>query len=131
MISALPSFLAYLATALLLLAGFLTLYSIALPMREWALIRAGNQAASLTLGGALIGFTLPLAESIRDSSSLIDMIMWAVIALVVQLLGFGAVRLWRRDAAAAIEAGDMAEAIILAAASIALGLINAACLTPS
>jgi putative membrane protein len=51
------------------------------------------------------------------------------VALLVQLLAFGGMRLARRDAAAAIEQGDMAEAVFLAAASVALGVINAACLS--
>jgi putative membrane protein len=129
MIAALPNFLLYLVASILVLLASLAIYTLVLPMREWALIRAGNAAASLTIGGALLGFALPLAESIRRSSSLLDMLAWAIITVVVQLLGFGAVRLWRRDAAAAITAGDMAEAILLAAASVSLGLINAACLS--
>jgi putative membrane protein len=129
MIAALPDFLLYLITSIAVLLASLAIYTLVLPMREWALIRAGNAAAALTIGGALLGFALPLAESIRRSSSLLDMLAWAVITVLVQLLGFGAVRLWRRDAAAAIEAGDMAEAILLAAASVSLGLINAACLS--
>lgn len=129
MIAALPNFLMYFATALALLLASLAAYTLILPMREWDLIRSGNAAAALTIGAALIGFALPLAESIRGSRDLLDMIAWAAISLAVQLLGFGAVRLWRRDAAAAIEKGDMAEAILLASASVALGLINAACLT--
>lgn len=129
MISALPNFLLYFATSIVVLLGSLAIYTLVLPMREWQLIRAGNAAAALTLGGALVGFALPLAESIRRSNSLTDMLAWAAVTLLVQLLGFGAVRLWRRDAAAAITAGDMAEATLLAAASVALGLINAACLS--
>jgi putative membrane protein len=129
MIAALPNFLAYFVTSVILLFGSLAAYTLILPLREWDLIRAGNSAAALTIGGALIGFALPLAESIRQSRDLLDMTAWAAVTLAVQLLGFGAVRLWRRDAAVAIERGDMAEAILLAAASVALGLINAACLT--
>ena len=129
MSAALPAFLAYLVTAIAVLLASLAAYTLVLPMREWALIRAGNAAAALTVGGALVGFALPLAESIRRSSSLPDMLAWAVVTVAVQLLGFAAVRLWRRDAAAAITAGDMAEAILLAAASVSLGLVNAACLS--
>lgn len=129
MIAALPNFLLYLATCLALLAGFLAIYTLVLPMREWALIREGNAAASLTLGAAMIGFALPLAETARHADTIFDMLAWAAVGLLVQLLGFGAVRLWRRDAAAAITQGDMAEAILLASASIALGLLNAACLS--
>ena len=127
MIAGLSNFLLYFATSVVVLLGSLAIYTLVLPMREWALIRAGNAAAALTLGGALIGFALPLAESIRRSDGLLDMLAWASVSLLVQLLGFGAMRLWRRDAAAAIMAGDMAEAIVLAAASVSLGLINAAC----
>jgi putative membrane protein len=129
MIAALINFLVYFVTATVLLLASVALYTLILPMKEWDLIKAGNSAAALTVAGATIGFALPLAESIREANNLADMIAWAAIGLAVQLLGFGAVRLWRRDAAAAIENGDMAEAILLAAASIALGLINAACLT--
>jgi putative membrane protein len=129
MIDALVNFLTYFLTATILLLASVGLYTLILPMKEWDLIKSGNSAAALTVGGATIGFALPLAESIRQSNSLSNMIVWAAISLIVQLLGFGAIRLWRRDAAAAIEAGDLAEAILLAAASLALGLINAACLS--
>ena len=57
------------------------------------------------------------------------MAVWAVISLLLQLLCFAALRLWRRDAAVALARGDMAEATLLAAGSVALGLLNAACLT--
>jgi putative membrane protein len=129
MIAAIGDFLLYLGTGLLVLAGSLAIYTRVLPMREWELIRAGNTAAALTIGGALVGFALPLAESIRQSSDLVNMAGWAAVTVGVQLLGFGAVRLWRRDAPAAIERGDMAEAVLLAAISVSLGLVNAACLS--
>ena len=128
MIAAIANFLVYFVTATVLLLASLALYTMILPMKEWDLIKSGNSAAALTVAGATIGFALPLAESIRQSNSLTNMITWAAISLIVQLLGFGAVRLWRQDAVAAIENGDMAEAILLTAASVSLGLINAACL---
>jgi putative membrane protein len=129
MIAALPNFLLYISVSIAVLLGSLAIYTLLTPMQEWALIRSGNKAAALTTGGALIGFALPLAESIRRSSDLLDMLAWAAVTVLVQLLGFGAMRLWRRDAGAAITAGDMAEAIVLASASVSLGLINAACLS--
>jgi putative membrane protein len=129
MIAALPDFLVYLLTGVLMLLASTAIYSLVLPIEEWKLIRAGNAAAALTIGGALIGFALPLSESIRRSSGLLDMAVWAAITVAVQLIGFAAMRLWRKDAAAAIAAGDMAEAIVLASASVSLGLVNAACLS--
>jgi putative membrane protein len=128
MLSNVIAFLESFVASLMFLAAFLAAYTRVLPMREWALIREGNVAAATVLGGSLIGFTLPLAEAVRQSSRFSEMIVWSAIALIVQLLAFYALRLVRRDAAAAIERGDMAEAVLLAAGSIALGLLNAACL---
>jgi putative membrane protein len=77
----------------------------------------------------MVGFALPLASVIAHAMSLAKMIQWAAVALAVQLLCFAAMRPLRRDAAQALAHGDMAEAILLAAVSVVLGLLNAACLT--
>jgi putative membrane protein len=129
MLASIGNFLIYLVSGLVLLGAFLGAYTLALPMREWELIRQGNVAAAVVVGGALLGFTLPLAEAIRHTDGFGQMVVWSAVALLVQLLGFGLMRLYRRDAAAAIEKGDMAEAVLLASGSLALGLVNAACLT--
>lgn len=97
-------------------------------IREWELIRAGNAAVALSLGGAMIGFALPLAAAVIHSASLADMVVSAAVALVVQLLCFAAMRLLRRDATAALARGDMAEGVLLASVSLVLGILNAACL---
>lgn len=125
-----PAFLAYFVSSLLLLAAFLTLYCRILPGDEWARIRAGNTAAALSLAGATVGFTLPLAAAIAHADSLADMALWAGISFLVQLGAFAAMHLLRRDVADSIGRGDMAEAIVLATGSVVLGLLNAACMTP-
>jgi putative membrane protein len=129
MAASIANFLVYLVSALILLGAFLGLYTLILPMREWALIRQGNVAAAVVVGGAMVGFSLPLSEAIKRTETLPQMIAWAAVALAVQLIGFGALRLIRKDAAQAIEKGDMAEAVLLAAANLSLGLITAACLS--
>ena len=129
MIASLTAFSESFAAALVLLAAFLAAYTLILPMKEWHLIRQGNTAAALLMAGAVLGFCLPLCEAIRQSDGLADMIIWAGISLAGQLLAFGVLRLWRKDAAAAIERGDMAEAIVLAGFSVALGMLNAAALS--
>lgn len=125
-----PAFLLYFTSSLALLAIFLTVYCLVLPGDEWGQIREGNTAAALSLAGATLGFTLPLAAAIVHAGSLADMMLWAAVALLVQLGAFAAMHLLRRDVAAAIARGDMAEAIVLAAGSVVLGLLNAACMTP-
>jgi putative membrane protein len=84
---------------------------------------------ALALGGAMIGFAMPLASAIVHSQSLADSVVTAAIALVVQLLCFAAMRLLRGDGRAALAQGDMAEGVFLASTSLTLGLLNAACLS--
>ncbi|MSP02951.1 MAG: DUF350 domain-containing protein [Acetobacteraceae bacterium] len=122
-------FLLYFGTAVLLLVAFLAAYTLLTPIPEWSLIRSGNTAVAISLGGAMIGFALPLASAIMHSQNLTDSVITAAIALVVQLLCFAAMRLLRRDATAALAKGDMAEGVFLASTSLVLGILNAACLS--
>jgi putative membrane protein len=127
-ISTLPSFLAYLALALLILALFLRVYVTVTPYREFALIREGNLAAAVSLAGTLVGFALPVADVIRNSKDLVDLAVWSVVACLVQLLVYLAARLTMPHLAEDIPAGKVAPALFLAALSIGVGLINAACM---
>ena len=123
------NFLLYFVTSVILLAAFLAAYTLVTNIQEWRLIRAGNTAVALALGGAMIGFALPLASAIVHSQSLADSVITAAIALVVQLLCFAAMHLLRRDTRAALTQGDMAEGVLLASTSLTLGMLNAACLS--
>jgi len=125
----LPAFLAYFAGSLILLGIFLWLHKVLLLGDEWRLIREGNTAAALSVAGAAGGFALPLASAIVHSAGFADMVIWAVISGIVQVGCFVGVRLVRRDVAAALARGDMAEATIIAAFSLILGTLNAACLS--
>ena len=125
----LPAFLGYFVGSLVLLAIFLWLHKVLLLGAEWRLIREGNVAAALCVGGAAGGFALPPASAIVHSASFADMVVWAVISGVVQFGCFAAMRLLRRDAAAALAGGDMAEATVMAAFSLVVGALNAACLS--
>jgi putative membrane protein len=128
-ISTLPSFLAYLGLALVILALFLRIYVWATPYREIALIREGNLAAAVSLSGALIGFALPVADVIRNSKDLVDLAVWAVVACVVQLLTYLAARFTLPHLAQDIPGGKVASGLFLAALSVGVGLINAACMS--
>jgi putative membrane protein len=125
----LPSFLAYFGTALALTALFLAAYTMVTPVREFAEIRRGNAAAAVSLSGALIGFAIALGSVISHSGSLIDMAAWGLIALLAQLLTYALVRLLKADLVTRIADGSMSHAIFLAGASVAVGLLNAACMT--
>ncbi|WP_207401805.1 DUF350 domain-containing protein [Psychrobacter pygoscelis] len=128
LLATLPDFLAYGASAVVLMAAFVYIYTAITPHQEFALIKAGNVAASISLSGALIGFVLALASVIRHSVSLIDMLVWGVIALIVQLLAYFSVRLALPAISQGIEEGNVSKAILLASTAISFGLINAACM---
>lgn len=128
-ISGLPAFLAYYATALALVGAYLAVYLMATAHREIALIRAGNAAAATALGASLIGYTLPLFVAIYNAQSLLDCVVWGLVALVVQMLIYWGMRFVLPDLSVRIERGERAAAILLAAASLAGGLINAASMT--
>jgi putative membrane protein len=127
-IATLPSFLAYFAIAMAILVAFLFVYLRFTPYREIALIREGNTAAAVSLSGTLIGFALPVANVIENSHNLVDLALWSSIACVVQLLIYLVARLTLPHLAKDIPEGKLAPAIFLAALSISVGLINAACM---
>ncbi len=128
-LAGLPAFLSYFAAAIGLLALFLLTYILITPYREIALIREGNPAAAASLSGAILGFVLPLASAIAHSVGLLDMAVWGSIALVVQLLVYFAARLLLPDLARDIPAGKVATGVFLGALSLAIGALNAACMT--
>lgn len=128
-ISGLPAFLGYGAIASGLVALYLGVYLTATSHREIALIRADNVAAAIALGGSLIGYALPLAVAIYNAQSLLDCVIWGLVALIVQILVYFVVRLVLPDLSRRISAGELSAAILLAAASLAGGVIDAASMT--
>jgi putative membrane protein len=127
-INALPAFASFFATAIGLLGAFLALYIFVTPYSEMALIRQGNTAAAVSLGGALLGFALPIAVSVAISHNLYAMIGWGVVAGVVQLLTYVAARLVLPQINENIPQGKLASGIFLAALSLATGILNAGCI---
>jgi len=128
-IATIPNFFLYFAASLVLLFAFVIIYTTVTPHREFALIRTGNVAAALSLGGALLGFALPLASAVIHSSSLIDMLMWGAIALVIQIAAFMVIRVVQSGLCDDIRDGKVASGLLLAAVSLAVGVLNAACIT--
>jgi len=127
-ISGLTAFAAYFGTAVVLLVLFAKMYEIVTPYKEFDLMAKGNTAAACSFSGALLGFAIPLASVIAHSLGLLDMIIWGVIALAVQVLTFFAVRLIFPHIVADIPAGQTAQGIFLGAVSLLIGILNAACM---
>ncbi|MBS1143171.1 MAG: hypothetical protein H6R14_577 [Proteobacteria bacterium] len=127
-ISSLPAFAGYFATALGLLAVFLVLYVFVTPYNELALIREGNIAAAVSLAGAIVGYALPIAVSVATSHNISAMIGWGVVACIVQLMAYIAARLALPQINLNIPQGKVASGIFLASLSLGIGILNAGCI---
>lgn len=122
-------FCTYFASAICFVVVFCMIYCKLTPYDELKLIRSGNSAAAISFGGALLGFILPLYSAITHSVGFMDMLIWAVIAMLVQVAVFGSVRLILKDLVQEIENNHTAAATLLAFCSISIGILNAACMT--
>jgi putative membrane protein len=129
LVAAFPNFVRYVVVGFGLAGLFLVAYTLITPWREFTLIRTGNAAAATALVGALLGFCLPLANTIAQSGSLTDVVLWALVALGVQVIVHVVMRLMLPQLRAAIEADQPAAGIAAGGFAVCFGLINAACLT--
>lgn len=122
----LPVFLVQSLTVLLMI-GLSTLVYMKLTRHdEMALIRAGNSAAALSLAGAVVGMALPAAAALASSITLLDVVIWTLVALIFQIVAF---RLCDRlviGLPERIQDGDMGAATLLVAIKMATALVNTA-----
>jgi putative membrane protein len=125
-IASLQSFLIYFGTAAALVALYLFVYTIATAHNEFALIRQNVVSAAVSLGLSLIGFALPLSSAVVYAQSVMDCVVWGIVAIAVQILVYWLVRLIVPRLPQRIAAGEMSSALFLGAASLAAGIINAA-----
>jgi len=121
----------YFGLSLLFLVIFKYVYKFITPHDEWKLIKEEkNIAAAIGFGGAILGFAIALSGAAANSVSLVDFATWGVVAFVAQSLAFALVRFgFMRSIIARIEANEISAGIMLAATTIAVGLLNAACMT--
>ncbi len=125
----LSAFSAYFGACIGLWVLFALLYAMVTPYRELSLIREGNTAAACSYSGALLGFIIPLASAVTHSVGMLDMIIWGIVALVVQVTTF-----FCREACIPVHRAGHSEqsggkGIFLGVMSLAVGIINAACMT--
>ena len=121
----LPVLLLQFVTTVALLALGIGCYVMITPFNEWRLVRDGNVAAGLVLAGAIVALAIPLAATLASSLVTLDIVLWGLVALVLQLLTFVAVALLARGLRAMIEAGNVAAALMLIGIQIAVALLNA------
>ena len=125
-LAGLPAFLIYFCVAGVLVTAYLFVYTWVTPHDEFSLLRANNPAAALSLGLSVVGFALPLTSSIGHSDGIVDMTIWGIVALAVQIAAYFLARIPMPDLSTRIANGEIAAAIWLGAASVAAGVLNAA-----
>jgi putative membrane protein len=121
--------LVYFGIASVAIVVFVAIYVTVTPHHEFRLIRAGNTAAAISLGGAILGYTIPLAKAVSQSWSIAEMLLWTGVALIAQLAAYGIARLLLPQLSSHVDEGKTASGIFLAAVSVAIGLLNAAAMT--
>ncbi|HVL02140.1 MAG TPA: DUF350 domain-containing protein [Dongiaceae bacterium] len=125
----LQSFLPYFFLALANLILFKLAYTALTPHDEWKLVKQGNSAAAIALGGALVGYSIVLAETINSSINLTNFGVWSVVGFAIQLLAFFITRIFVPQLPQRIGEGQTSAGIMSAAFSISIGLLTAACLS--
>lgn len=122
---AILNYLLHLATAVALVMAYFVIYTRMTPYDEVSLIRGGNHAAALSLGGTLIGFSLPIASALLHMPDYYQFAGWAAGAMLVQLLVFQIATRLLSMSKDQIEADNSAFGGLLGALSVSIGLVNA------
>jgi putative membrane protein len=125
----LPDFALFFSVSLGLVGIYLLVYTLATSHNEFGLIRQNNIAAALSLGLSLTGFALPLSSAVVHANTIPDLMIWGIVAIIVQLIVYVLVRIVLPNLSARIAAGELAAALFLGAASLAAGVINAAAMS--
>ncbi|MGA0606029.1 DUF350 domain-containing protein [Phenylobacterium sp. VNQ135] len=124
-----PITLLHIAVTMLILLGAGALYILLTPHKEITLIREGNAAAAVSLGGVMLGLSIPLAVSLQASTNLIEIGLWGAATVVVQLLVFRLVDVMLHGLPKRIQDGEMAAAAMLVGAKLSTAVIVAAAVT--
>jgi len=123
--SGLPVLLAQFAAALALLALGWLCYMRLTPFHEFDLIRQGNTAAGVVVMGTLIALSMPIAATLASSHVVLDIVIWGLVALLIQLLTFLLTVRLIRDLPAMIESGNVGASLLVIGIQNAVAIINA------
>ena len=122
-------YIQYILVGTVMMVVFGATYLRITPAEELRLIKNGNLACALSFGGALVGFCLALAASIAQSVNFPDFILWGIGAAVIQILVYFAATRIIPHANEELVNNNVAVGALFGAISVAIGLLNAACLS--
>lgn len=128
-VPAILNYLLHLLTAAALVLAFFVVYTRVTPYDEVHLIRQGNHAAALSLGGSLLGFSATIASALVHTADYVQFAGWAVGGLFAQLAVWFATTRLMRMSKDQIEANNCAFGGLLGAISLSIGIVNAGCIS--
>lgn len=130
-ITGLANFAMYFSLSIVFVLIFKQLYAAVTPFDEWKQIKEEkNTTAGLTFGSAILGFSIALGGAAKNSISLVDFAIWALVALFAQIAAFFIIRgLFMPKISERIEANELSAGLILAAMNLSVGVLNAACMS--
>ena len=129
LVNGLPFLISHFVTSVIVFLIGVIIFLFVTPMKEIALIRKKNTAAAISFSGALIGLALPLASSLSASGSIYEIIVWGLVAIVIQLFCFKAVDILINDLPKRIENGELSSSILLFSIKISVALLNSAAIS--
>ena len=121
--TAFPRFALSVGAAGLLLLLATTIYVLLTPWKELRLVREGNTAAGVALGGAMIGLAIPIAATLAASLTLTGLAIWGAVALLIQLITYRLVDLLLHGLPRRIANDEVGAAALLAAAKVSTAII--------
>ena len=114
-------------TLAILMAGCVV-HILLTPMKEMQLIKAGNISAGISVAAVIVGLAIPMTACLATATSIYDLLIWGVVAILLQLLAFRVVDLILHDLPHRIERDEIGAALLLAAVKLAAALVMAAAL---
>lgn len=123
--SGLPLLLGHALITLVLLGVGAWIYTQVTPFHERPLIAQGNRAAGITMAGAVVSLAVPLAATLATSRATIDIVVWGIVAVVLQLVAFLVVAMLMKNLRHMIEGGNVAAAFVVSGVQLAVALLNA------
>jgi putative membrane protein len=121
-----PTTLLHAAVTLALLIVGCALYVFLSRGKVIGRISEGNSAAAVSFGGVIMGLAIPLAMSLHASTTLIEIAIWGAATIVVQLLAYVLVDLLLSGLPQRVDDGEVAAAVLLVGAKLAVALVLAA-----
>ncbi len=124
-VSGFDDFLIQMAATLALFVAGIVIYVLLTPHKELDLIRDGNPSASVAFAGIVLGLAIPLQACLAHAFDVVEVLVWGVVILLIQLIAFRVVDMVLHGLPRRIAEGDVAAAIFVFSVKVGVALILA------